>query len=224
MERNRVLMLGMAVLFTLTLACNLDTVTTLVARATTTPTSTRTPRPTFTPYHTATPEPTSTPEATATRAPSFTPTTRAVATARPATKAPTAPPAPQFVWRRGDNLDKQGMCPAGPGTFEVKGRIYSNALKAYVGGVHIIALDNSGKVIARMDSLYPQQLNPEWGVNCRESKNMFNYQLDVAAGRGNQPITIRIVRSSADLTPISPDVTIQFGPEGGRYYLDWVTP
>lgn len=204
------------------LACNLDTVTTLVARATTTPTSTRTPRPTFTPYYTATPEPTATPEVTATRAPSFTPTARAVVTARPATKAPTAPPAPQFPWRRRDNLDQQGMCPAGPGTFEVKGRIMQN--NQYVGGIHIIALDSTGKVIARMDSLYPQQLNPEWGVNCRESKNMFNYQLDVSAGRGNQPIIVRIVRSSTDLTPISPDVAIQFGSEGGRYYLDWVSP
>lgn len=114
------------------------------------------------------------------------------------------------------------MCPAGPGTFEVKGRIMQN--NQYVGGIHIIALDSTGKVIARMDSLYPQQLNPEWGVNCRESKNMFNYQLDVSAGRGNQPIIVRIVRSSTDLTPISPDVAIQFGSEGGRYYLDWVSP
>lgn len=224
MERKRVLVVSVILVALTLLACNLDTVTTLVARATTTPTSTRTPRPTFTPYYTATPEPTATPEATATRAPSPTLTARAVATARPATKAPTPPPAPQFIWRRGDNLDKQGMCPAGPGTFEVKGRIYSNTLKAYVGGVHIIALDSSGKVIARMDSLYPEQMNPEWGVNCREAKNLFSYQLDVSAGRGSQPIIVRIVRSSTDLTPISPDVAIQFGSEGGRYYLDWVTP
>jgi hypothetical protein len=227
LERNRVLTLLVLLIALTLLACNLDTVSTLVARATATPTSTRTPRPTFTPYYTATPEPSPTREATATPALSPTPTARAVATARPATKAPTAPPAPptpQFVWRRSENLDKQGMCPAGPGTFEVKGRIYSNALKAYVGGIHIIALDSTGKVIARMDSLYPQQMNPEWGVNCREAKNLFSYQLDVSAGRGNQPIIVRIVRSATDLTPISPDVAIQFGPEGGRYYLDWVTP
>lgn len=228
MERNRVLTIGVILLVALALlACNLDTLTALVIQTTPTPTPTRTARPTFTPRPSPTPEASPTPEPTATVAASPTAILRATATARPATKAPTAPPPPpkpQFTWRQSDNLAIQGMCPAGPGTFEVKGRIYSNAQKAYVGGIHIIALDNSGKVIARMDSLYPQQMNPEWGVNCREAKNLFSYQLDVSAGRGNQPITVRIVRSATDLTPISPDIKIEFGPEGGRYYLDWVTP
>ena len=226
MERHRVLRISILALVALTvLACNMDTFTAFLPQATATPT--RTPRPTFTPRATATPTEAPTPEPTATVRASPTATARAVATARPATKAPTAPPPPSpspFIWRRSDNMAIQGMCPAGPGTFEIKGRIYSNAQKAYVGGVHIIALDSSGKIVARMDSLYPQQMNPEWGVNCREAKNMFSYQLDVAAGRGNQPIIVRIVRSASDLTPISPDVAVQFGPEGGRYYLDWVTP
>jgi hypothetical protein len=224
LEQKRVLTIGIVLVIALTLlACNMDTLTALVG-PTTTPTPTRTPRPTFTPRPSATPEASPTPEATATAAASPTPTSRAAVTVRPATKAPTAPAPTRspFIWRRRDNLDQQGMCPAGPGTFEVKGRIMQN--NAYVGGIHIIALDSSGKVIAQMDSLYPEQMNPEWGVNCREAKNLFSYQLDVSAGRNSQPIIVRIVRSATDLTPISPDVAIQFGPEGGRYYLDWVSP
>ncbi len=224
MQPKRFSMFGIILGVTaLVLACNTETFTAFLPSPT--PTLTRTPRPTFTPRATPTPEETPTPEPTATSASSPTPTSRAVATVRPATKAPTAPPAPpkpQFPWRRADNLEQQGMCPAGAGTFEIKGRIRQN--NAYVGGIHIIALDSTGKVIARMDSLYPEQMNPEWGVNCRESKNLFSYQLDVSAGRGSQPIIVRIVRSANDLTPLSPDVAVQFDSGGGRFYLDWTSP
>lgn len=116
----------------------------------------------------------------------------------------------------------QGICPAGPGTFEVKGRIQQNG--DYVGGVHIVLLDNSGKVVNQMDSIYKEQMNLENGVNCREVRNLFNYQLDASAGRANQPLTLRIVKSASDLTPISTDVKLNFPPEGGRYYIDWVNP
>ena len=114
------------------------------------------------------------------------------------------------------------MCPAGPGTYEVKGRIRRN--DDYAGGVHVVLLDSTGKIISQMNSTPKEYLNPEWGVSCFEEKNLFSYQLDGSAGRMNQPFTVRITRSASDLTPISPDIKITFGPDGGRYYLDWVSP
>lgn len=114
------------------------------------------------------------------------------------------------------------MCPAGPGVYEIKGRIQLNG--QYVGGVHVVALDSTGKIVSQMNSLYEEQMNTEFWVNCRQEFNRFNYQLDVAAGRMNQPFIVRITRSAADLTPISPDVQIQFEAGGGRYYLDWISP
>jgi hypothetical protein len=203
------------------LACNLETFTALLPAGTATPT--RTPRPTFTPRATATQELPPTPEPTATSAASPTPTQRVVATTRPVTKAPPAPPKPQFEWRQNpDNIGSQGLCPAGPGTYEIKGRIRRN--NEYVGGVHVVALDSTGKIVAQTDSTPKEYLNPEWGVNCREEKNLFSYQLDVSAGRNNQPIIVRITRSASDLTPISPDIPIRFEADGGRYYLDWISP
>lgn len=224
MERKKLLLCGtLLIVAAILLACNLETFTALLPAGTATPT--RTPRPTFTPRATPTPEESPTPEPTATTAASPTPTQRVVATARPAPKAPTAPPAPpkpQFIWRRADNLAMQGLCPAGPGTYEIKGRIQQNG--EYVGGVHVVALDSTGKIITQADSTPKEYLNPEWGVNCREAKNIFSYQLDVSAGRGNQPIIVRITRSASDLTPISPDVPVTFDASGGRFYLDWTSP
>jgi len=225
LERKRILMFGAVLCLALTqAACGTEVLTSFFSAGTATPT--RTPRATFTPRASATPEPSPTPEASPTSAASPTPTQRVVATVRPVTKAPTAPPAPpkpQFAWRQNpDNIGSQGLCPAGPGTYEVKGRIRQNG--DYVGGVHIVAIDSSGKVVARATSTPKEYLNPEWWVNCREEKNLFSYQLDVSPGRNNQPIIIRIVRGPNDLTPLSPDIPIRFEADGGRYYLDWVSP
>ncbi len=225
MERKRVLMFCAILIVVLTLlACDTETFTALLSPGTATPT--RTPRATFTPRATATQEASPTPEATATAAASPTPTQRVVATVRPVTKAPTAPPAPpkpQFAWRQNpDNIGSQGLCPAGPSTYEIKGRIRQN--NDYAGGVHVVAIDSTGKIVAQMDSIAKEYMNLEWGVNCREERNLFSYQLDVSAGRNNQPIVVRITRSASDLTPISPDIPIRFESDGGRYYLDWVSP
>jgi len=121
-----------------------------------------------------------------------------------------------------DNIGSQGLCPAGPSVYEIKGRIMLNG--KYTGGIHVIALDSTGKITNQMDSLYEEQMNLEWGVNCREDKNRFNYQLDVSAGRMNQPFNVRITRGANDLTPLSADVQIRFEADGGRFYLDWVSP
>ncbi len=217
-------MLGLVLVTIGLLACDASNVVALVVKPTDTPT--RTPRPTFTPRpsDTPTPEATATPAATDTPLASSTPTKRAVvATPRPAaTKPPAPPPPPPLPWHQSPNLDNQGLCPAGPGSFQVKGRIQENG--QYTGGIHIVLFDSTGKVIDQMDSFYEIQMNLEEHVNCRETRNRFNYQLDASAGRMNQPMTLRIVKSATDLTPISSDVKLDFPPDGGRYYIDWVNP
>jgi len=218
LKRNRELfLLGIALVIFALLACDAGN---LIAFVSPTSTPTRTPRPTFTPRPTVTPTPedTPTPAPTATLVPSPT-TRRPAATVRPATKAPTAPPAPQFEWKQASH-GNQGRCPAGPGTFEIKGRISSPG-EGYVGGITVVLLGKSGKVIGKTTSRYPIELNPEWGVSCFEEKNMFNYQLDASAGWFDGPLTLRLVRSATDLTPISTDVKITFDASGGRYYIDW---
>ena len=117
-------------------------------------------------------------------------------------------------------MGKQGLCPQNDGTYEVKGRINATGV-GYIGGVHVILMDKSGKIISQMDSLFKEQMNLEWGVSCLEEKNLFNYQLDASAGRNNQPMTVRLTRSASDLTPISTDAKIEFPATGGRWYIDW---
>ncbi|MBI5651607.1 MAG: hypothetical protein HZC40_14365 [Chloroflexi bacterium] len=205
------------------LACDAGT---LIAMANPTTTPTRTPRPTFTPraIATTTPEEPPTPEPTETSSASPTQTRRVVATtaSRPATAkpaAPTAPPAPQFLWKQSSS-GNQGRCDAGPGVFEIKGRINAPG-KGYIGGVNAVALDKDGKIVAQFVSLGTDPpLNPEWSVSCFEEKNIFNYKLDVSAGRGNGPITLRLTRSANDLTPVSADLKIDIS-QGGRWYIDW---
>lgn len=216
LERKRVL-LASAILIVVAalLACDMGTFTAFLDAGTATPT--RTPRPTFTPRATATPEDTPTPEATATTPASPTPTQRA--TARPATKAPTAPPAPpkpQFEWRQSPS-GNQGLCEQAD-VWEVKGRIHDG--RDYVGGIYVIVLDKDGRFVAGMTSRYPEELNPEWDVSCFEGKNKFNYQVDISAGRANGPLTLRLVRSASDRTPISTDVKLDVN-RAGRWYIDW---
>ena len=219
MERKRVLIFSAILIVVVTLlACDTGTFTAFLDAGTATPT--RTPRPTFTPRATATLEDTPTPEVTPTIAASPTLTPRP--TLRPATKAPVVPtavPKPQFEWKQSSS-GNQGLCAQNDGTYEIKGRINAPG-QGYVGGIHVILMDKTGKIISQMDSLVQDQMNLEWGVSCFEEKNLFNYQLDASAGRGNQPMTLRLTRSVSDLTPISPDVKIDFGATGGRIYIDW---
>jgi hypothetical protein len=205
------------------LACDAGT---LISMVNPTKTPTRAPRPTFTPraVATATPEEPPTPEPTETLSASPTPTRRVVPTTapRPATAkpaAPTAPPAPQFAWKQSSS-GNQGRCDAGPGVYEIKGRINAPG-RGYIGGINAVALDKDGRIVAQFVSLGTDPpLNPEWGVSCFEEKNIFNYKLDVSPARGNGPITLRLTRAPNDLTPISFDVKIDIA-QGGRWYIDW---
>jgi hypothetical protein len=205
------------------LACDAGDLVAMVNQPTETPT--RTLRPTFTPRPAVTPtsEETPTPQATNTSSASPTATKRVVATTRPATPKPAAtapPPPPQFAWKVLASDGSHGKCDAGPSTYEIKGRVWGPS--TYVGGIHVVLLDNSGKVVAQMDSRSPEELNPEWNVSCFESKNLFNYQLDASAARNSGPLTLRLTKSAGDLTPISPNVTVIFDASGGRYYIDFI--
>jgi len=218
---NRVRGMLVILLAALTLlACDTSTFVSLLNRSTPTPTMTR--RPTFTPRPAATPTPedTPTPEPTATTAASPTPTRRpvVVATPRPPTaKPPVAPPAPVFAWKQSPS-GNQGRCDAGPSVYEVKGRVHDGA--GYTAGIHVMALDKDNKIIAQSDSWGPGQMNPEWGVSCFESKNNYNYQLDLSAGRNATGVRLRLTRGLNDQTPISPDVPIDLSTSG-RWYIDW---
>jgi hypothetical protein len=220
LERKRVLICSIICIVVATLlACDTGTFTAFLDSGAATPT--RTPRPTFTPRATAspTPEDTETPEATPTTAATRTSTPRVVATARPATKVPTAPPAPPQV-QLFHREPGQGLCTTGAPVFEVKGRIKIGT--AWAAGIHVIAIDKSGKIIAQTNSWGEEQLNPEWGVSCWQEKNLYNYQMDVTAGWYNGPLTLRLTQSATDLTSISTDEKLTFDASGGRYYIDWI--
>lgn len=223
MNRVRIMLVMMFAALTL-LACDTGTFVSMLNRAT--PTPTRTPRPTFTPRAVATPTPedTPTPEPTATSAASPTATRRA--TTAPVVKPPTAkpvvvapPPAPTFAWKQRADQSMQGRCDAGPGVYEVKGRIHDGT--DYVAGINVMVLDKDNKIVAQKTSVSRQEMNLEWGVNCREEKNLFNYQLDISAGRATGPLVLRLTRAPNDQTPISPDIRIDIDANGGRWYYDW---
>jgi hypothetical protein len=214
---------GLAVVTLVLLACDAGTFVAMVNPPTATPS--RTPRPTFTPRpaETDTPEASPTAEATDTPAVSSTPTKRAVATLRPATPKPAAtapPPPPRFAWTVKSNDGTHGKCPTGAPVYEIKGRIFAGS--DYLGGVHIVLIDHSGKIVTQGNSWGRDQMNLEFGVSCFEDKSLFNYQIDGTAGWSNGPLTLRLTASSGDLTPISPDVSITWDAAGGRYYIDFV--
>ncbi len=221
MKRNRLtILLGVAVIAFALLACDAGEIVALVSP--TTPTPTRTPRPTFTPrpQFSPTPESSPTPEVTDTplptiAAPTRPPTAKPVVVA-PKPTSPPPPPQPQLFHRD----PGQGMCTTGSPVFEVKGRIKIGS--TWAEGVHVIALDKAGKVVAQTNSWGELQLNPEWGVSCFQEKNLYNYQMDVSAGWFNGPLTLRLTKSATDLTPISTDEKLTFDATGGRYYIDWV--
>jgi hypothetical protein len=76
-----------------------------------------------------------------------------------------------------------------------------------------------------MDSIFPIQMNLEEHVNCRETRNRFNYQLDLSAARNNGPMTVHLTKSAGDLTPISDSIQFSVDPNvGGRWYYDFSQP
>jgi hypothetical protein len=212
LKSNRgVVLVGIAVVALTLLACDNPT-----------PTRTATPRPTFTPRPSITPTPanTDTPAPSPTPEKSATATRPPVATARPATKAPaapTAPPAPQYLFKVKNNDGSHGKCDQN-GVFQVKGRIADT--KDYLAGINAVLQGADGRIVAQVVSWGRQSMNLEFFVSCFEEKNLFNYQLDATAARGNEPMQLFLTRSSTDLAPISPPQSISFG-SGGRWYVDF---
>ncbi|HEX7587408.1 MAG TPA: hypothetical protein VF478_03750 [Anaerolineae bacterium] len=216
-------LVGLAVAALVILACDAGTFVAMVNPPT--PTPSRTPRPTFTPRpaETETPQPSPTPAAADTPDASPTPTKRAVNTVRPATPKPVAtvpPPPPKLAWTVKSNDGTHGKCPTGAPVYEIKGRVFAGS--DYLGGVHLVLIDHSGKIVTQGNSWGRDEMNLEFGVSCFEEKSLFNYQLDGTAGWSNGPLTLRLTNSAGDLTAISPDTSISWDASGGRYYIDFV--
>lgn len=201
-----------------------------------TATATRRIRPTFTPKPRATPteiEPTEEPEPTDEPQPTDEPATETpvpvtkAATKPPAPKAtkppePTVPPKPQFAM----NVTSQFICEQ-EGIFEVVVNVKKG--KAMVEGITFAAFDAGGRLLQDgagnnlVTATYPVSVST--AGNCKlsgsfENPVINNGKLDVgdAVRAGANRIIIRFVKSAADLTPISPDIPIDFG-KGGRYWI-----
>ncbi len=201
-----------------------------------TATPTRRVRPTFTPKPQATPteeqpteEPLPTEKPTQEPVPTDTPepvTVQPTSPPRPRPTnppAPTAPPAPQFSV----NATSQYLCDQ-QGIY----KIIINAKKGrtFAGGLVFGVFDQGGRLLqdaAGKDLIGVTQadINISIGSNCRaeasfESPNSSNGELDVgdAVRAGNDPVIVRFVKSTSDLTPISPDLRVQFGA-GGQYWI-----
>lgn len=210
----------MFVVAVILLACDPGNFVALVSPATAT--STRTPRPTFTPR----PSDTATEVATPTPADTDTPEPSPTETRRPVTRVPTKPaatlppPTPSFLYHQDPNTGNQGRCDAGPSVFEVKGRVINSG--NYQGGVHVVILDNSGKIANQQNTIEPIQMNLEEHVSCFEVRGRYNFQLDITASRNNGPMILRLTNSAGDLTPISPDIHIPVDANaGGRWYYNF---
>ncbi len=208
-----------------------------------TPTETatrRTIRPTFTPKPRVTatqetaptlePDPTGEPEPTkeptqepepVTNTPR--PTRRPQQTQPTKPPQPTAPPQPQFLIKIGTNY----LCEQ-QGVYKVivnakSGRtLMAGATFAFFDGSGRLLQDGAGKDLIAVTT---GDFNISIGSNCRvesdrTSPNTSNGELDVgdAVRAGNNPIIMRFVKSAADLTPISENVTINFA-NGGQYWI-----
>jgi hypothetical protein len=196
----------------------------LIAFQSATATSTRTPRPTFTPQPSMTPTPdedTPTPLPTVTNTPRVPPTaTRGVVVSRPATKAPTAPPAPKpvvFPIR----LDEGYACPQpNDPIWKVTGRIQRDSDKGWADGYSLGIFTRDGRFLKASGPSAPDYSETLNG-NCRAyNRYRSNVEVDVAEFRMQVPLIIRVIRSKSDLTPLSQDFTADFA-EPGNYYVHY---
>ncbi len=197
------------------------------------PTFTPKPRPTETEEIIPTEEPTEEPEATDEPAPTEEPPTAAP---KPVTKAPkppsqpkaTQPPEPTAVPKPAFavNVTSQYLCEQ-EGIYEVAFNLKQG--KGFPEGIAFAAFDGAGNLLRdgaekeMVSVTYPASQST--GSNCRlsgsfDTPNVDNGKLDVAdaARRGVSPIIIRFVKSPTDMTPISPDIPVNFG-KGGRYWV-----
>ena len=195
-------------------------------------------RPTFTPKPRATAteevEPTEEPEPTdepaPTEEPSPIPVTKAP-TKKPAVQQPkpttppqpTVPPAPKFLVKFTSNYlcEQQGI---------YKVIINAKNGRAFAGGQTFAFFSQGGALLQdgagkNMVGVTTGDINVSIGSNCRseasfESPNSSNGELDVsdAVRAGNNPIVLRFVKSADDLSPISDNLSINFG-NGGQYWV-----
>ncbi len=213
-----------------------------VAQNEPTATATRRIRPTFTPK----PRPTETEEILPTEEPTeeIEPTEepqpteeQPTAAPKPVTKAPkppapaqpTQPPAPTEVPKPqfSVNVTSQYLC-------EQQGvyKLILNAKKgrAFAGGLTFGVFSQGGQLLEdgagkRMIGQTISDINVSIGSNCRVeadfvNPNSSNGELDVSdvVRMGNNPLIVRFVKSADDLTPISPDISVNFG-NGGQYWM-----
>jgi hypothetical protein len=205
------------------------------SQPTATPT-TRRIRPTFTPKPQASPTkeitpteepppateaPTEEPQATNTPVP-VTPKP----TTKPAVRQPTnppPPPAPQFAVKFNTSYlcEQQGI---------YKVIISAKRGNALMAGATFAIFDQGGNLLQdaagkKLIGVTQGDFNVSIGSNCRAGAdrvhpNTSNGELEVgdAVRAGNNPIIIRFVKSADDLTPISENLSMNFG-SGGQYWV-----
>lgn len=197
----------------------------------------RAPRPTFTPRAVTTPteeiqptdEPTrtDTPEPEPTDEPTPVPVTKAP-TKRPVAQQPkpTTPPQPPPKPKLPISVTSEFMCEQ-DGIYEVVVSVKQG--RALIEGVVFAAFDAGGRLLQDgagknlITATYP--VSQSTAGNCRlsgsyDSPVINNGKLDVgdAVRAGANPVVVRFVKSQDDLTPLSPDIRIDFG-KGGRYWI-----
>jgi hypothetical protein len=118
------------------------------------------------------------------------------------------------------------MCPQ-DGIFEIA--INAKRGRAFLEGLSFAAFDAGGRLLqdgaGRNLVGITEPASVSIGSNCQveagfDSPNISNGKLDVgdAVRQGTNPVIIRFVQSASDLTPLSADIPIDFGP-GGRYWI-----
>lgn len=222
-NQRTIFLLGLVCLGLALLACDTGS---LVAFGNATPTRTRTPRPTFTPRpsETATPADTDTPAPTDTPTKPPTATKAPVPTSRPVTRQPTPvppPPAPSFLV----TLNKSYFCQqANDPIWEVIARINRTGSSYFLGGYALAVVSGDGRVLGAHTAGTNEEVVQDFDFNCQVSGwYRYNVKYDVSEWRMQLPVTLRIVRSKTDTTPISPDFKADFG-QPGRYFLEYSAP
>ncbi len=220
-SQRTIFLLGMVLIALGLLACDTGN---LIAFANPTATRTRTPRPTFTPRPsvTSTPADTETPSATETPTKAPTATKAPVATARPVTKAPTAPPpppAPSF------SITVDGYQCAQPNSpiWKITGRVNrAQPPNIFLGGYVMAVFAPDGKFLkASEPSAQDEYATMTLNGNCQVyNRYRSNVEVDVTEFRLQVPLTVRIIKSKTDTTPLSPGFKVDFA-QPGNYYLQF---
>lgn len=210
------LLLSIALLATTMLACDLGLGNLgQISFGAPTPSSTRTPRPTFTPRieFTATPEDTATPAATDTPAKTATNTRAPVVVVRTATKPPAPPPPPQLPIK----LVLSYGCGQSDGVYEIIASIRRPG-SVFLGGYILALLSTDGRILKKGVSLPDDQQIQGLDISCQRSGILpHNAKLDFTEFRTSGQMTVRIIKSDNDPTPLSPSITIDPSSPGRTF-------